>query len=33
VEAAQRQRKVYFDKKVKKRTLSAGMWCWEFKLN
>ncbi len=26
MEAAQRQRKVYFDKKVKKRTLSAGMW-------
>jgi hypothetical protein len=26
VETAQRQRKVYFDKKVKKRSLSAGMW-------
>jgi hypothetical protein len=26
VETAQRQRKVYFDKKVKKRTLNAGMW-------
>ncbi len=26
VETAQRQRKVYFDKKVKKRTLRASMW-------
>jgi hypothetical protein len=26
VETTQRQRKVYFDKNVKKRTLSAGMW-------
>ncbi len=26
VEIAQRQRKVYFDKKVKNRSLSAGMW-------
>ncbi len=26
VETVQRQRKVHFDKKVKKRTLSAGMW-------
>jgi hypothetical protein len=26
VETTQRQRKVYFDKKVKRKTLSAGMW-------
>jgi hypothetical protein len=26
VEITQRQRKVYFDKKIKKRTLNASMW-------